>query len=61
MVGLDRTDPALIDRIVNVRQQHRLKLPDAIIAATALERNATLITDDTQLRKLAAVKSIGIS
>jgi len=61
VVGLDRTDPALIDRIVNVRQQHRLKLPDAIIAATALERNATLITDDTQLRKLAAVKSIGIS
>jgi len=61
VVGLDRTDPALIDRIVNVRQQHRLKLPDAITAATALERNATLITDDTKLRKLAAVKSIGIS
>ena len=61
MVGLDRTDPALINRIVKVRQQHRLKLPDAIIAATALERNAILITDDAQLRKLATVKSIGIS
>jgi hypothetical protein len=37
VVGLDRTDAALIERIVDVRQQHRLKLPDAIIAATALD------------------------
>jgi predicted nucleic acid-binding protein len=41
VVGLDRTDAALIDRIIEARQQHRLKLPDAIITATALERNAT--------------------
>jgi len=46
---------------VNLRQQHKLKLPDAIIAATALEADATLITDDAQLRKLAAVTSVGIS
>ena len=60
VVNLDRADPALIDRIVHVRQQHRVKLPDAIIVATALERNATLITDDAKLHKLAAVKTIGI-
>ena len=61
VVGLDRAEPALIDRIVDLRQQYRVKLPDAIIAATAVERSATLITDDGQLRKLAAVRSIGIS
>lgn len=61
MVGLDHADVALIDRIVSLRQQHKLKLPDAIIAATAVEAGATLITDDARLRKLAAVTSIGIN
>ena len=61
VVGLDRTEGALIDRIVSLRAQYRLKLPDAIIAATAIERHAILITDDEQLRKLKAVKSSGTS
>lgn len=42
------------------RKSAILELPDAIIAATALEAGATLITDDAQLRKLAAVTSIGL-
>lgn len=61
VVGLDRTERALIDRIVSLRIQYRLKLPDAIIAATAIERGAILITDDRQLRKISAVKSSGAS
>ncbi len=59
VVGLDRAERALIDKAVTLRAQHRLKLPDAIIAATAVERAAILITDDRQLQKLAAVKSSG--
>ena len=61
VVGLGRTERALIDRIVSLRSQYRLKLPDAIIAATAVERDATLITDDRQLRKLSAIRSSGTS
>ena len=61
VVGLDRTEQALIDRVISLRGQYRLKLPDAIIAATALERHAILITDDTQLRKLTAVRTAGTS
>jgi hypothetical protein len=57
VVGLERAERALIDRIVSLRAQYRLKLPDAIIAATALERDATLITDDRQLRMLSAIRS----
>jgi hypothetical protein len=57
VIGLERTERALIDRIVSLRAQYRLKLPDAIIAATALERDATLITDDRQLRMLSAIRS----
>ena len=59
VVSLDRTERALIDTVIRLRSQHRLKLPDAIIAATAIERGATLITDDQQLRRLSAVKSSG--
>jgi hypothetical protein len=57
IVGLERTERGLIDRIVSLRAQYRLKLPDAIIAATAFERDATLITDDRQLRMLSAIRS----
>ncbi len=34
----------LIDRIIEIKQQKNLKLGDAIIAATAIENNLTLIT-----------------
>ena len=61
VVGLGRTERALIDRIVGLRAQHRLKLPDAIIAATAVERDATLITDDRQLLMLPAIRSASTS
>jgi len=59
VVSLDQTERTLIDAVIRLRSQHRLKLPDAIIAATAIERDATLITDDQQLRHLSAVKSSG--
>ena len=59
VVGLDRHERSLIDRVVILRAQYRLKLPDAIIAATALDRTAVLITDDRQLQKLSAVKTSG--
>ena len=61
VVGLDRAGQSLIDRVVALRAQYRLKLPDAIIAATAVERGATLITDDRQLQKLPGVKTSGTS
>jgi hypothetical protein len=61
VVGLDRTERLLIDRVVSLRAQYRLKLPDAIIAATAIERAAILITDDRQLQKLPALKTSGTS
>jgi predicted nucleic acid-binding protein len=40
---------SLIDRILELRSQNRLKLPDAIIAATSIEYAATLLTRDRQL------------
>lgn len=37
-------DEAIIIESINVRKQYKIKLPDAIIAATALVNNLTLLT-----------------
>jgi predicted nucleic acid-binding protein len=34
----------IVSRVIVMRQNHRIKLPDAIIAATALHYNACLVT-----------------
>jgi predicted nucleic acid-binding protein len=39
------------------RKQHRLKLPDAIIAATAQSLNALLLTNDLKLSSLTTLKT----
>jgi predicted nucleic acid-binding protein len=38
----------IAERAVDVRQTDRLKLPNAIIRATALERSALLVTRNTK-------------
>ncbi|MBK8538217.1 MAG: type II toxin-antitoxin system VapC family toxin [Candidatus Competibacteraceae bacterium] len=43
------------EKAIRLRRQHRLKLPDAIIAATAQELDATLLTCDQQLLSLPVV------
>jgi predicted nucleic acid-binding protein len=40
-------DDAVINQTIALRKQHRIKLPDAIIAATALVYDLTLITRNT--------------
>jgi predicted nucleic acid-binding protein len=40
---------AIRDQTISLRRQFRLKLPDALIAATALDAGATLLTNDQQL------------
>lgn len=41
IIGL--TDP-IITRTIAIRKRHRIKLPDAIIAATAIEEDLILVT-----------------
>ncbi len=35
---------AIVQRTIALRQQHRIRLPDAVIAASALERGVPLVT-----------------
>lgn len=51
-IDLSSNNKLLIDQIILIRQQYRLKLPDAIIAAMAREKSAKLVTRDTQLSRV---------
>jgi predicted nucleic acid-binding protein len=39
---------AIVQRVIDIRQTIRIKLPDAIIAATAMQQGAILATRNTQ-------------
>lgn len=43
---LDITD-AVIEETINIRKAIKIKLPDAIIAATAIVNNLKILTDNT--------------
>jgi predicted nucleic acid-binding protein len=46
-------DNFLINDTIHIRREHGLKLPDAVIAASAIQRNATLITGDKKILNFA--------
>jgi len=41
-------DKHIIDTCIYIRRNHRIKVPDAIIAATAIERDLILITNNEE-------------
>ena len=38
----------IVQRVIDIRQEKRIKLPDAIIAATAMQYSAILVTRNTK-------------
>ena len=52
VINLSYDDRSLVDSIAKVRASYRLKMPDAILAATALTNDCTLITNDREFRKV---------
>ena len=61
VIGLMSDQTELIAQIIQVRQQYRLLLPDAIIVATAIQMNANLITADQKLHEIQAVTNINFT
>ncbi|MCX7097517.1 MAG: type II toxin-antitoxin system VapC family toxin [Methylococcales bacterium] len=47
----------IVQRVINIRQERRIKLPDAIIAATAIHYDAILVTRNTKDFKAIAVET----
>jgi len=58
-IVFDLTESIVLEAVA-VRKKYRLKLPDAIIAATAIVNNLTLITRNmSDFKKIARLKSVG--
>ncbi|MDZ8054472.1 MAG: PIN domain-containing protein [Aulosira sp. ZfuVER01] len=52
VVDLTVRNVMLIEKIIELRQQYRLKLPDAVIAAMAILNSASLVTADREFAKV---------
>ncbi len=49
-------DNDIKDKTIQIRRKDRLKLPDAIIAATAIVNDMTLVTADKEFEKVDELK-----
>ncbi len=47
----------IVQRVIDIRQEKRIKLPDAIIAATAMQYSAILVTRNTKDFKTLALET----
>jgi len=56
--GIDIIDinKTIKTKTIELRKKYKLKLPDAIICATAVYLEATLITSDKKLKKVSELK-----
>lgn len=59
VIEVKLNDRALIDIITNLRKNNKIKLPDAIIAGTAIYNNAVLITNDKGFTKIPSLQTTG--
>jgi tRNA(fMet)-specific endonuclease VapC len=55
VINLLASNNLLIEQIIQIRLQYRVKLPDAIIASTALQTGASLVTADWELTKVTSL------
>ena len=55
-IGIIGLTPAIKERAIEVRRNHKLRLPDALIVATAMELGVELWTNDLDLAKVAGLQ-----
>jgi hypothetical protein len=55
VIPLTREDDGLVKQTLDLRSRYRLKLPDAIIGATALSFDAVLVTSDTDFANVPSL------
>jgi tRNA(fMet)-specific endonuclease VapC len=54
VVDLDYDDEELMVRILSVRKSRSVKLPDAVVIASALVNDAIVVTNDAHIHKVLA-------
>ncbi len=50
--------PAVVAQCVSIRRSRKIKTPDAIMAATAIVHNLTLITSDSDFKNISGLQVI---
>jgi tRNA(fMet)-specific endonuclease VapC len=56
VLDLQASNITLKNKITEIRNGYRLRLPDAIIAASAIVNNAVLVTADTGFKKVVELQ-----
>ena len=56
VVNLENSNTDLIEKITSIRNNYKLKLPDAIIAASAQLSSATLVTADKDFKRIKGLE-----
>lgn len=59
-VQVVKLSDAIKEKTIELRQQYRLKLPDAIVCATAIIENAILLSNDKQLHKIDGLNYLAV-
>jgi tRNA(fMet)-specific endonuclease VapC len=54
--SISKENKILVSQTISIRKKYKLKLPDALIAATAIVNNATLISADDIFSKIFNLK-----
>lgn len=60
VVGLPSDDTVLLDEIIRMRRQYRIKVPAAIIAAMVVTMSATLVTADKGFNKVLGLPILAL-
>jgi predicted nucleic acid-binding protein len=50
--------PAIVSQCIRIRRSRKIKTPDAIIAATAIVHNLTIITSDSDFKNIRGLKVV---
>jgi len=50
--------PKVVEKCIEIRRNRKVKTPDAIIAATAIVHNLTLLTSDADFKNIPNLKII---
>lgn len=61
VVGVGTNEQRLVDEVIRPRRRYRIKLSDAIIAASAMENCAAPLTRDADFGKIEGLVLYGIS
>lgn len=58
IVSLDSANTSLLLKIIQIRRTKQIKLPDAIIAASAVQSNSALVSNDGIFRNFSNLELI---